>query len=702
MTVFQIPFDGDFSSFAEAVLESGHAYAWYLGGLGTILVVSLVLMIIFARCRVRLERQLRESRAIFEDLVSQIQGCVFQVVHFPDGRMHLKYINSQIKEIVGQSAEQVVENVDLANLAALVHPQDRQAVASSFCDAVDRTIAWQREFRIIQHDGTLKWVQIRLKPRVMGDGRIYWTGMLLDMSGTKAVESSLKAQADEHRAVFQAAPDPMVVYDTEGRVRYLNSAFTRVFGWTMDELVERRIDFVPEENWPETMEAIRALYANPSGFIEFESRRFTKQGDIRDLAISAAMYRKPDGRAGGMVVNLRDITGQKRAAEERRRLEARLRQAQKMETIGTLAGGIAHDFNNILAAVIGYAELSMMIEDKESRVYANLLKILDAGMRAKDLVHQILAFSRQSEPEMLPVQMASLVKEALKLLRPTLPTSIEIDIRIDSEAKVLGDPAQLHQVIMNLCANAAQAMEEKGGRLTIHVSQELIEDHDTPDGSGLGPGSYLTLAIEDQGVGIEPELMERIFDPFFTTKPPGKGTGMGLAVAHGIVGAHGGRISVESTPGHGSVFKVQLPVCKDEKDFRRQVEDEIPGGNERILFVDDEPFLVDMAGSILEKLGYEVSTFLDSQQAWMAFRNSPHDFDLVITDMTMPKMMGDQFASKVLSLRPGLPVIICTGYSEKISPERCHALGVKAVLYKPLTMKVLARKVRRILDEVAE
>ncbi len=695
-----ISLPSNYKSFCQAGATAipQQAFVWGLAGLGIGLALLMVQMISAVMRKAGLARQLAESKAVFEDLVSLIPGCVYQVVDRHDGKTDLKYLDSAVEEIVGLPVEKILKIHELNHLADLVHPDDRQAVVDGIRKAASTRMEWEQEFRIVRPDGKTKWVLSRLKPRELEDGSIYWTGLLLDMTDARQAESTLKAQADEHRAVFQAAPDPMVVYDTEGRVRYLNSAFTRVFGWTMEELVGRKIDYVPEQNLAETMEAIRELYANPSGFIEFESRRITKKGDIRDLAISAAMYRKPDGTAGGMVVNLRDISDQKRAQEERRRLEVRLRQAQKMETIGTLAGGIAHDFNNILAAVIGYAELSLKIIDKESQAYNNLLKIIEAGIRAKDLVHQILAFSRQSEPEMVPVRMAGLVKESLKLLRPTLPTSIEIDVHIGSQAKVLGDPAQLQQVIMNLCANAAQAMEERGGRLSISVFEQTLDDTSAVDGHGLAPGSYLTLMIEDQGVGIAPGVLDRIFDPFFTTKPPGKGTGMGLAVAHGIVTAHGGRITVESAPGRGSVFRVQLPVSSKEENNRRYEEDEVPTGHESILLVDDEPSLVEMTKTILEKLGYKVTAFDDSEEAWTAFRDRPWDFDLLISDMTMPKMMGDQLARLVLSLRPGLPVVILTGYSEKISPEKSRALGVRAVLYKPLTMKTLGTKVRRILD----
>lgn len=386
---------------------------------------------------------------------------------------------------------------------------------------------------------------------------------------------------------------------------------------------------------------------------------------------------------------------------ERKRLEVQLQQGQKMEAVGTLAGGIAHDFNNILMTIIGYAEMTDLFDlAADSSVKSHLEEICKAANRAKDLVRQILTFSRQTAKERLNIQLKPIVKEAVKFLKASIPATIEIRQNIKSEiGTVFADSAQMHQVVMNLCTNAAHAMRDKGGVLEVNL-EDVDLDHEVASGFlDLKPGHYARLTVSDTGHGIDRNVMDRIFDPFFTTKPKGEGTGMGLAVVHGIVKDHGGAVIVESEPEKGTVFKIFLPRVEQEaaESYTRDLKT-IPGGDETILFVDDEIALVNLAKETLERLGYNVTAKSNGFDALEAFLAQPHRFDLVITDQTMPHMTGAGLAEKVTSIRPDIPIILCTGYSELIREEDAEALGIRKFVYKPLGSRALAETVREVLD----
>ncbi|MBU0516125.1 MAG: PAS domain S-box protein [Proteobacteria bacterium] len=359
-------------------------------------------------------------------------------------------------------------------------------------------------------------------------------------------ESALRERQEQYRAVLEAAADPVILYDKDGRVLYLNAAFTRVFGWTPDEVMGRRIDFVPPENMAETRAGIEEAFTSPSGYTSLDTRRYTKAGDVRDVLISAAVWRDDDQNPIGLVVNLTDITARKRAEAEREDMQRRLMHTQKMEAIGTLAGGIAHDFNNVLAAILGYAEKALRATPPDGPVQNDLCNIIKASRRARDLIRQILSFSRQAEPERKPVALASVVEDCSALLRASLPATIDIRPYITAgDGAVLSDPGGIHQVLMNLGANAAQAMGEQGGVIEIKLREVTVDRSPTPAGPELIPGVYLKISVIDNGPGIAPEIKDRIFEPFFTTKETGKGSGMGLAVVHGIVQSHQGAIVVD-------------------------------------------------------------------------------------------------------------------------------------------------------------
>jgi CheY-like chemotaxis protein len=392
---------------------------------------------------------------------------------------------------------------------------------------------------------------------------------------------------------------------------------------------------------------------------------------------------------------------EKLAAElvKRKETEAQLIQAQKMEAIGTLAGGIAHDFNNILASIMGYAELAILDVERDSQIYGYLKQVMVAGRRAKDLVRQILTFSRQTEKELKPLRLVPILNEVYKLLRASLPTTIEMRQINKSESPVLADSTQVHQLIMNLCTNAAHAMERTGGLLTVELKDVQLDTDRTQRLSPLAPGPYIQLTVSDTGHGMTPAVMQRIFDPFFTTKEKGKGTGIGLSAVHGIVKSHAGKITVSSKPGKGSTFKVFLPRVEKDLTKGTPTNDTKPTGNEVILFVDDEPVIVDMGKEMLTRLGYKVNACTASPEALDWFKRQPEKCDLVVCDMTMPDLTGEELARKLRELRPDIPIILCTGYHAKISERTAQEMGVNAFLLKPLTMAEMGGVIRRVLDK---
>jgi CheY-like chemotaxis protein len=370
-----------------------------------------------------------------------------------------------------------------------------------------------------------------------------------------------------------------------------------------------------------------------------------------------------------------------------------------MEAIGTLAGGIAHDFNNILGAIIGYAEMALYDTKKDSMEHYNIDQVLSAGHRAKDLVKQILAFSRKSEQDKSIISLANIVAEALKLLRASLPTTIEIRQNIEPNLDaIFADPTQMHQVVMNLCTNSAHAMGDTSGILKVELHNVDLSVHKAAQYPELNPGLYVKLSISDTGHGMDSETLDRIFDPYFTTKEQDKGTGMGLAVVHGIIKGQGGVIRVQSTPGKGTRFDILFPVMEKQMESETAALKALPTGNEHILFIDDEETLIDLGKSMLKKLGYRVETQTRPDEALETFGAAPHKFDLVISDMTMPGMTGNSLASELMKIRSDIPVIICTGYSERIDEQRAKDLGIKGLIMKPFTIRSLSKTVRDVLD----
>jgi len=422
----------------------------------------------------------------------------------------------------------------------------------------------------------------------------------------------------------------------------------------------------------------------------FAPQAFTKQ----EIELAAII----GNQIGVAIENAKLYQEKENTIKELCEIQMKLQQAHKMEAIGTLAGGIAHDFNNILSAIIGYSELAIE-KSKGHAIQEDLQEVLIAGKRATDLVKQILTFSRQGgKVENKPVQVNLIVKEALKLLRSSLPTTIEIHANIQSDSLVMADPTQIHQVLMNLCTNAAHAMRG-GGTLEVGLADVSLDSAFTSEHPEIEPGLFIRLTISDTGNGMTSDVLDRIFDPFFTTKESGEGTGMGLAVVHGIVKSHGGAITVYSEPEKGSTFNIFFPVIKRRVQEETKGEEILPTGAEHILFVDDELALVSIGKNILEPLGYQVESRTSSIEALELFKAMPGKFDLVITDMTMPNLRGDQLAKELMEVRPDIPVILCTGFSSEINEEKARTIGIRAFVFKPFLKHDMAKTVRKVLDE---
>jgi len=427
------------------------------------------------------------------------------------------------------------------------------------------------------------------------------------------------------------------------------------------------------------------------GKFEFESEGEVKtlSGESRYIFIKILIDQKQK-KLGRTLISTTDLT-------ERKKVEKKLRQAQKMESIGTLAGGIAHDFNNILSSIIGFTELALGGAEKGTELEDDLQEIRTAGMRAKDLVKQILTFAHQSDEAVKPIQVSIIAKEVLKFIKSSIPTTIQINENINSDSFIMGSPTQVHQVFMNLFTNAAHAMEENGGILEVSVNDTTIDKMAMIPNLKLG--EYIEIKVTDTGMGIPTQHIHTIFDPYFTTKPVGEGTGMGLAVVHGIVENYGGQITVDSTIGKGTCFSIYLPNTKKRKKLASVKEEDLPLGTEHILFVDDEAAIAKMGSKVLQQLGYSVTTKTSSVEALELFRSKPQAFDLVVTDMTMPNMTGDKMAAEMINIRPNISVVLCTGYSNKISEKITAEVGIKAFAYKPIVKADLAKTVRKVLDE---
>lgn len=509
------------------------------------------------------------------------------------------------------------------------------------------------------------------------------------LRAVRAAEA-LRESESRFRRILDTIPTGIIIVDAEThRVVYVNPTAATMVGADPREITGKSCR--------------KVLFPSPAGQYPMDSEkgmvrsaRTLLTADGREVPVLRTVSRATlAGRECYMECFI-DLSEQVRAEVDKEKLEAQLRQAQKMEALGTLAGGIAHDFNNILGAVLGYSELGLRdLDGPDHPLYTKLKAINHAGNRARDLVQQILTFSRMQEQLRVPVKVSPIVKEALKLLRSSLPANIRIKAVIRDDRPVLGDPTQIHQVIMNLFTNAYQAMQVSGGILGVSLEQVEVVASQDAGASGLPSGVYLRLTVSDTGAGIRPAIIDRIFDPYFTTKD--KGTGLGLAVVHGIVKRHGGRISVTSREGEDTRFTVFLPVSGDQTKETRVDPIHLPRGTERVLLVDDEKDLVTVGSEMLRRLGYRVTATTASKEALKAFKQDPYRFDVVVTDYNMPGLNGAQMARQMLAIRPDTPIVVCTGYSEMFDRQQARVIGIRRTLMKPVTMDTMAHAVREVL-----
>jgi PAS domain S-box-containing protein len=537
-----------------------------------------------------------------------------------------------------------------------------------------------------------RWFLMHVSP--LGGGQRGAVVAHENITGLKLAEVSIRESEERFRRLIENASDVIAVVNGAGLVEFQSPSTQRVLGYAPDEILGHVIlDFIHVEDRSKAMQSIGRALENvlPSAPVEYRIRH--RDGTWRIFqSIGRAMTDPTGGRR--VVVNSRDIT-------ETRRLEDQFRQAQKMEAIGTLAGGIAHDFNNVLAAIVGYTELAKMESAGRPEVLEYLQAVSEGSARAADLVRQILAFSRQQEQQRKSIQLWPVVNEALKLLRATIPATIQFEVSLIRRGPtVLADPTQIHQVLMNLATNAAHAMRGQPGRLGVSLEVVDVDSALAAMHPGLRPGRYLRLVISDTGHGMDRATLARIFDPFYTTKAPGEGTGLGLAVVHGIMQSHDGVISVYSQPGEGTRFNLYFPAEPGEAREIVAPATETPRGHgERILYLDDEKPLVRMGQIILERLGYVVDAETTPAAAIAAVRAQPKKYDLVITDLAMPGMTGTDVAKQLLAIRPDLPIILSTGFSATLTLERVRAIGIREMVLKPLTLRGLGEVVHRVLTE---
>ncbi len=629
-----------------------------------------------------MQRNLRDSEERFRRIIENtgagffsidLNGS-FQSVNASWLRMH-GYASAD--EIIGKHFSVTQVKTDLDEAETIV-----ESLLSGMTITAD-------EFSRKCKDGSVGYHSFSANP-VVKEGKIVGVeGFLIDITDRKRAEASSRNSEEKYRTMMESFVDPLYICSSDLTVEYMNPAMIRRVGRdatgetcysALHGLVSKCDTCVFDQ-----VVSLETLETNVKSPL-----------DGKDFRVTHMPINNPDGTVSKMTI-FRDITDYLQAVKEKEKAQAQLMRSQKLESIGNLAGGIAHDFNNILSSIIGFTELALEDIPKGTVVEDSLQEVYTAGKRAKDLVRQILAFARQSDERKSPVQPGRVAKEVLKFIRSTIPTTIDIREDLASDTWIMGNATQVHQVLMNLCTNAAYAMEDSGGVLSVSLKDVVIEKKDLS--VGMREGRYIEIKVADTGVGIAPDKIESIFEPYFTTKGPGEGTGMGLAMAHGIIESYGGKITVDSQLGKGTTFSIYLPVTKKRSVHDAYVPEALPLGTESILFVDDELLIVKMGSQILERLGYSVTVRTSSIEALELFRAKPDAFDLVVTDMTMPNLTGDKLAVELMKIRSDIPVILCTGYSKKISDETAEEIGIKAFAYKPMVKADLAKTIRKVLKQ---
>jgi PAS domain S-box-containing protein len=632
---------------------------------------------------------LRENERRLSSLMENLFGMVFRCKNDKDWTM--EFLSAGCSELTGYGPEDILHN-NKVSYNDLIHPEDQQRVWDEIQAALSRKEHYILEYRIRTASGKEKWVWEQ------GSGVFSQDGEVLALEGFIS-DSTDRKQADEERArlvtAINQSDETVVITDREGTIQYVNPAFERITGYTAQEAIGQNPRVLKSGHHTDAF--YTSLWATISGAEAWKGHLINRKKDGSMYEEEATI--SPVKDASGKIINYVAV---KRDVTQELQLEKQIRQAQKMEAIGTLAGGIAHDFNNILGGIMGYTELAMGEPAGSTKTAGYLSEALKSADRARTLVKQILTFSRRTDQESKPLQPNLIIKEACKLLRASLPSTIELRQRLyGSGTLIMGDPTHIYQIVMNLCTNAHHAMRERGGVLDVGLQPVDLAPEDLPQYPGLQQeGAYLKLSVSDTGCGISQAHLDRIFDPYFTTKEKGEGTGLGLSVVDGIVKGLGGAIKVTSEEGRGTTFDVLFPrlIAKIAASPEEGAAQPLPRGKETILFVDDEEVLRFTGAQMLHQLGYRVVLAANAAEALEIFLDKRDSIDLVITDKTMPKMTGFELARAIKNLRPDIPIVLCTGYSETEDMAVAEAIGISQFVMKPLRKKALAETVRQVLD----
>ncbi|MFZ2632045.1 MAG: PAS domain S-box protein [Desulfosalsimonadaceae bacterium] len=638
--------------------------------------------------RKRVEESLLESEEKYRTILDNIADGYYEV----DAAGNLTFFNNFMCKILGYANAELMG----MNFRAYMDPENAGKVFQTF-NRVFTTGEPSKAFdwEIIHKDGSKCHIDASVSVIRNESAHVAgFRGIVRDVTERKAAEQALIKSQEQYRGVVENASDAIIILQ-DSLIVFHNQRTETLTGYSREELAEIPfIHFVIPGDRP----AVSERHVKTLNGERFDSAYSFEIMDKNGHEISVEANTALISWQGTPAVQcfIRDVTLQKK-------LETQLHQSHKLESIGTLAGGIAHDFNNIIGIILANAELMILNVPDSSPTRKNLKTILSACGRARDVVKQILSFSSQTEQKRMPVMLGSIVQESLKLLRSSIPATIDIRTAIPEESNtIMADPVQIHQVVINLCTNAAHAMKEKGGILEVSLKETILDENSVQPYAGFSPGRYMNLSVSDAGDGIDPKKIGRIFDPYFTTKKIGEGSGMGLAVVHGIVKNHGGAITVQSEIGKGTVFRILFPKIEAEMVPEKKITEKLPRGKERILYVDDEPSLVEIGKQMLEHLGYRVESKTSPVAALELFQADPHGFDLVITDMTMPQMTGNVLAQELIRVRPDIPVILNTGYSDQMDEARAFNAGISAYVMKPLTAMQLAKAVRSVLDKSEE